>query len=297
MHDLDSWARHPQGSLVAGQPLVELQEFPAMDAPRRRIDPERPLAGIKVLDLTRVLAGPVAGRFLAAYGAEVLRLDPPHWDEEALEPEVTLGKRCAGLDLKQPDGRARFEKLLAEADILLHGYRADALANLGYDAAGLRKIRPGLIDVSLNAFGWKGPWQNRRGFDSLVQMSSGIADFGMRMSGNAKPTPLPVQALDMATGYLIAAAAAYALAQQGEQGAVLSARLSLARTAALLIPSRRDVPEDALAPETEADHDPRVEYTAWGPAQRVRFPVTIRGARSGWRYPAGPLRTAGPYWA
>ncbi len=95
-------------------------------------------------------------------------------------PEVTLGKRCARLDLHDPADRAVFENLLKDADILLHGYRADALEHLGFGAERRRQLAPGLIDVCLNAYGWSGPWQNRRGFDSLVQMSSGIAEAGQR---------------------------------------------------------------------------------------------------------------------
>ncbi|WP_286798822.1 CoA transferase, partial [Pseudomonas sp. UBA4034] len=123
----------------------------------------RPLAGLKVLDLTRVLAGPVASRFLAGLGADVLRIDSPTWDEPGVVPEMTLGKRCARLDLKTQDGRQLFEALLKDADLLFHGYRADALERLGYSADSLQRLAPGLIDVSLNAYGWSGPWRNRRG--------------------------------------------------------------------------------------------------------------------------------------
>ncbi len=149
-----------------------------------RIGPaDRPLRGVRVLDLTRVLAGPVATRFLAGFGAEVLRIDPPDWDEPGLVPDVTLGKRCARLDLRLPSDRAQLEALLAAADVLVHGYRPDALARLGLDAQRRQALRPGLVDVSLDAYGWSGPWAGRRGFDSLVQMSSGIADAGMRAAG------------------------------------------------------------------------------------------------------------------
>lgn len=138
----------------------------------------RPLAGIKVLDLTRVLAGPVATRFLAGLGARVLRIDPPDWDEPGVVPEVTLGKNCARLDLRQTADRARFEALLSDCDMIVHGYRPGALDRLGYGFDLRRALRPGLIDISLCAYGWSGPWAARRGFDSLVQMSCGIADRG-----------------------------------------------------------------------------------------------------------------------
>jgi hypothetical protein len=242
----------------------------------------QPLAGIKVLDLTRVLAGPIASRFLAGLGADVLRIDPPNWNEPGVVPEVTLGKRCARLDLHDANDRAVFDSLLKDADILLHGYRADALERLGYGAAERQRLAPGLIDVCLNAYGWSGPWQNRRGFDSLVQMSSGIAEAGMRWKTADKPTPLPVQALDHATGYLMAAAAITLLDGGG------SARLSLARTAKLLIENGPGT-DEALRAEDENDQGLLIEQTPWGPAHRLHVPLKITGTPLQWALPASEL--------
>ena len=149
-------------------------------------------------------------------------------------PEVTLGKRCARLDLEDGAGREQFEVLLSQADILMHGYRPGALDRLGYDQATRRSISPGLIDISLSAYGWSGPWATRRGFDSLVQMSVGIAETGMHWQRSTKPVPLPVQALDHATGYFMAATAIRAVTRRLEEGFGTEARLSLARTAKLL---------------------------------------------------------------
>ena len=197
------WQAHSQGQAVRAEPLIA-QEWTAIATARDwRPDPQRPLQGIRVLDLTRILAGPIATRLLAGLGAEVLRIDPPAWDEPAQAPEVTLGKRCARLDLRRPADRQRFAALLAEADILVHGYRADALEQLGYGDVQRRALNPSLIDVSLCAYGWSGPWALRRGYDSLVQMSCGIAAAGSAWQGVETPVPLPVQALDHATGYLL----------------------------------------------------------------------------------------------
>ena len=296
MRSIEAWTRHPQGQAVAGEPLVRWDEHPAAEAQEMPRDGARPLTGIRVLDLTRVLAGPVAGRFLAAYGADVLRIDPPDWDEPGIVPEVTLGKRCAGLNLKIRRDRATFDALVRGADILLHGYRPGALAALGYDSAALRTLNPRLIDVSLNAYGWTGPWSGRRGFDSLVQMSSGIAAYGMKRAGADRPVPLPVQALDHATGYLMAVAVLRALDRRRRSGRVLSGRLSLARTACLLVTTALEDAYADLAPETPDDFDPTVEETAWGPARRTRFPLRIDGIEPGWRYPAGKLRSAPAQW-
>ncbi|MYG51344.1 MAG: acyl-CoA transferase [Rhodospirillaceae bacterium] len=297
MRGLEAWRSHPQGAAVAAEPLVAWTEHLAVEPQVRPQDRAQPLGGIRVLDLTRVLAGPVAGRFLAAWGADVLRIDPPDWDEPAVVPEVTLGKRCAGLNLKNAEDRRTFDALVREADVLLHGYRPGALAALGYDSAALRALNPRLTDVSLNAYGWTGPWAGRRGFDSLVQMSSGIADHAMTRAGADRPVPLPVQALDHATGYLMAAAVLHALDRGRTSGKVLSARLSLARTACLLATTGRDEPYPGLAPQTPDDLDPAIEETAWGPAHRVRFPLQIDGMAVHWRYPAGNLRSAAAQWA
>ncbi|MFB0704087.1 CoA transferase [Pseudomonas protegens] len=297
MRSWAQWQAHPQGRAVNSEPLVHW--LPQADQRHKawsgRVD--RPLAGLKVLDLTRVLAGPVASRLLAGLGAEVLRIDPPHWNEPALEPEVTLGKRCARLDLHDLEQRALFEGLLAQADLLLHGYRADALEHLGYDAQARQKIAPGLIEVSLNAYGWSGPWRNRRGFDSLVQMSCGIAEAGMAWKAADRPVPLPVQALDHATGYLMAASALRALTRSlsGEQGA--SARLSLARTAQLLVDhSPSATAEIPLRAEDHEDQGLVLEQTPWGPARRLRVPLHINGTPVQWSCPATALGAHRPRW-
>lgn len=296
MRSIAEWDRHAQGRAVAAEPLVHMAAAGRTARPTRFPPPERPLRGIRVLDLTRVLAGPVATRLLAGYGAEVLRIDPPDWDEPGVVPEVTLGKRCARLDLRESRGRERFEALLSGADVLLHGYRPGALDRLGLDAAARRRLSPGLIDVSLSAYGWSGPWAPRRGFDSLVQMSAGIAERGMTWRGADGPVPLPVQALDHATGYLMAAAALRGITCRMAQGNGVEARLSLARTAKLLIEHVTDREEPPFAPETEVDRGAQIELTDWGSAQRILAPVRIGDAAMRWDHPARRLGSAEPRW-
>ena len=296
MHSLEEWCEHPQGQAVARDPLVIWDQHQLVEPQPKEFDSGRPLKRIRVLDLTRVLAGPVAGRFLAGYGADVLRIDPPNWDEPGVVPEVTLGKRCAGLNLRMPAELGIFRKLLANADILLHGYRPGALEGLGFGASELRRINPRLIDVSLNAYGWNGPWKLRRGFDSLVQMSSGIAEFGKRQAKSERPVPLPVQALDHATGYLLAASALHALSERRASGRVLSARLSLARVAHLLSSTARDASGPTFQPLRDADFSVEVEHTDWGPAHRVNYPLTVGAIKAAWDYGANDLRTADATW-
>ncbi|MEA1650947.1 CoA transferase [Nitrospirillum sp. BR 11164] len=296
MRGADAWAQHPQGQAVAASPLLTL-EAAGQGARDWRPDPARPLAGIRVLDLTRVLAGPTATRFLAGCGAQVLRIDPPGWEEPNLEPDMTLGKRCARLDLRRADDLAVLKRLLAQADVLVHGYRPDALARLGLDADSRRALNPGLVDVCLDAYGWDGPWAGRRGFDSLVQMSAGIAEAGMRLLGRDKPTPLPVQALDHATGYILAAMALRGLAHRARTGQGTVGRTALASTARLLLDGGAGVVDATpLAPETDADFNPVLEQTGWGPVRRLAPPVTVAGAPLAWDRPAGPLGGAAAVW-
>ena len=295
MRSWDQWQVHPQGQAVNAEPLIQLTSHPGQGSKPWTGSVARPLAGIKVLDLTRVLAGPIASRFLAGLGADVLRIDPPTWNEPGVVPEVTLGKRCARLDLSDKSDRDVFESLLKDTDILLHGYRADALERLGLGTNQRRQLNPGLIDVCLNAYGWNGPWQNRRGFDSLVQMSSGIAEAGMRWKSSDKPTPLPVQALDHATGYLMAASAIRLLAQRLSDGTGGSARLSLARTAKLLI-EHGPGPDESLRGEDQQDLGTLVEQTSWGPAHRLQVPLKITGTPLQWALPATELGSHPAQW-
>ena len=207
-----------------------------------------------------------------------------------------MGKRCARLNLEQAEDRQTFEHLLAQADLLLHGYRPGALEGLGYDQATLRRISPHLIDIALSAYGWSGPWASRRGFDSLVQMSTGIAHAGMLWKGVSIPTPLPVQALDQATGYLMAATAIRALTRRVVENIPTSGRLSLARTAKLLSDGGEAPSAHTLLPEKITDLSPIRELTAWGEAQRFQVPVTIEGAAMYWQLPACKLGSAAPSW-
>ena len=141
MRSIAAWDAHPQGRAVAAEPLIDVEDSPIVGSNDWRPSATRPLAGLKVLDLTRVLAGPIATRFLAGYGADLLRIDPPSWDEPGVIPEVALGKRCARLDLESAEDRATFERLLSEADLFVHGYRPGALDGLGYGAADRRAMQ------------------------------------------------------------------------------------------------------------------------------------------------------------
>ncbi len=297
MRSTEAWQHHPQGSVVAREPLACVTQASVSGAAHWLPSVVRPLEGIRVLDLTRVLAGPCATRFLAGFGAEVLRIDPPDWDEPGVVPDVTLGKRCARLDLRSAADKARFETLLTQADVLVHGYRPGALDALGFAEQERRRLAPALVEVSLDAYGWHGPWADRRGFDSLVQMSSGIADAGMRAAHAEQPVPLPVQALDHGTGYLMAAAAIRGITQRLQHGVGSVSRLSLARTAAFLLSFEGD-PSDEVGPAAtcEADWQTAVERTEWGSARRARPPLALSSTPMHWDLPASSLGSAQAAW-
>lgn len=296
MRSTRQWAEHPQGRAVLAEPLMRMETGDEAAAFEGAFDLLRPLRGLKVLDLTRVLAGPVATRFLAGFGADVLRIDPPSWQEPGVVPEVTPGKRCARLDLKTGAGRERFRALLLEADVLVHGYRSEALETLGLGSEVRASIRPGLIDVSLDAYGWSGPWANRRGFDSLVQMSCGIAEAGMRQAGADRPVPLPVQALDQGAGYLMAAAVLRGLTLRALERTGSRWRTSLARVGGFLAACPQGPVADPIGKAEPADYAQKVESTDWGPALRLRSPLSVGDAEMHWGRPAGELGASAAVW-
>lgn len=276
------WENHPQGIAVASEPLFAF--FGNVAQSRRflseKSENHRPLAGLRVLDLTRVLAGPIGARFLAAYGADVIRIDPPHFCESnSLLIETTRGKRTLGLDLKTNHGSAIFENLLRDADVLIHGYRPGAMEHLGFASDKLREINPGLVIVRHNAYGWTGPWNERRGFDSLVQMSCGIA----YSDANSKPQPLPAQALDYTTGYLIAAAACRGLLEKYQE-----TKISLARTA-LALTSQGQTSRIEMLPFGDLEPYLTREPSDWGEVSQLRCPGRIGSVRPEWKIPAGRL--------
>lgn len=297
MRSRTEWLEHPQGRAVSRDPLIGWQGPRYVKLRERpQATPARPLAGLRVLDLTRVLAGPVSTRTLAGFGAEVLRIDPPGWDEPGVIPDISLGKHCAYLDLKSTNGMERLQELLPQADVFVHGYRPGALDALGLTRAKRDELAPNRVEVTLNAYGWQGPWSTRRGFDSLVQMSAGIAHAGMGWADADKPTPLPVQALDHATGYLMAAAVLSALAEAASGNSIMHAHLSLARTAELLaVLGKDDVEAEPIIP-IPTDYSPVTEASGWGPGHRLRPALSLGDAVLQWDLPASKLGTSEPVW-
>lgn len=229
----EEWRRHPQAAALDTRPLVAVART-GDAAPRAWGGGETPLSGVRVLDLTRVIAGPVAARDLALAGADVLRIDSPRLPETPwIHLDTGPGKRSSLLDLDLPADRAVLEKLLDVADVVLTGYRPGALVRFGLGPEQLAARHPGVVTASVSAWGVAGPWAHRRGFDSIVQAATGI---GLRESADAdSPGALPVQALDHSTGHFLAAAITTALVEQRQRGGSLDVRMSLARVAHALL--------------------------------------------------------------
>jgi crotonobetainyl-CoA:carnitine CoA-transferase CaiB-like acyl-CoA transferase len=294
--------------------------LPFLDEPRRIAPVTRlPLQGIRICDLTWIVAGPTATRFLAACGAEVLRLDAPGSDESGsagrLPNDLMLGQRWAFLDLRQPEGKAHFLELLSQADVFVHSYRPDRIDEL-VPPQDRQQANPDLVEIALRTYGWTGPWQLRRGFDTLAQFSTGIAAATQawalekpqarlplvalgRLVDASRPRHMPVEALDLGSGYQMAAAAIRGLTRRLTTGRGSVSHLSLARTAAILT-DKGEVPEQEpaiklLAGETlDGPWEERVYSDGRGPVRRLRFPLDIGENPLFWEHPAETAGASNP---
>jgi CoA-transferase family III len=298
MRSPEEWARHPQAAAVESAPVVQIEKIgEAPPRPLRR--GQRPLLGLRVLDLTRIIAGPVAGRALAAHGADVMRIAAPRLPFiDWLVKDTGRGKLSAYADIATEDGRAALARLAGDADIVLQAYRPGALAVRGFGPADVAALRPGIVYGSLSAYGDLGPWASRRGFDSLVQTATGFNVAEAQAAGVEGPKELPCQALDHATGYLLAFGCIMARMRQAGEGGSWLVRVALARTGRWIwqlgrvengfscrLPSRDDVAdllEDSVSP--------------FGPMRAVRHAAQLSATPARWARPAVPLGTHPPVW-
>jgi crotonobetainyl-CoA:carnitine CoA-transferase CaiB-like acyl-CoA transferase len=291
------WDTHPQGRAIADLPLFTIEKI-GEAPPMPLAIADRPLAGIKVLDLTRVIAGPVCGRTLAVHGADVLLVSAPHLPAMApLVMDSGRGKLSTHLDLRDTHARAALTALLRNADMFVQGYRPGAIAASGFGPRDAARIRPGIIYVSLCAYGHAGPWAGRRGFDSLVQNANGLNAAEAEAAGAAEPKPLPAQALDHGTGYLMAFAAMSALARRAEEGGSWHVRASLAQTGHWFRNLGR---VDGLAcPDPDfAEVRDRLDDSAsgFGRLTAVRHAAVMSETPPRWARPSVPLGTHAPEW-
>jgi len=297
---LDEWDAHPHAAATRDLPLISVEQLSEADPLTDGViaPGTLPLDGLQVLDCSRVLAGPVAGQMLGSFGADVMRLGADHLPSVPVGVMSTgFGKRNASLDLRTDAGAFAMDELLADTDVWIDAYRPGALGNLDFSAERAAARRPGIVVVQVSAFDWTGPWGGRRGFDSIVQSTTGIRwaggaaatdEFGDPLDGG--PIGLPVQALDYATGFLAAGVAAQLVAHQRRVGGSWLARLSLLRTRNWLV--RRGGPlaftPEAVAVDARFLHDVDSDF---GRLTSVRPPAGRIGTAP------RRLGTSAPAWA
>ncbi|MDH2380270.1 CoA transferase [Bradyrhizobium sp. CER78] len=296
MRSYDEWSATPHAKELAKLPLISIEKI-GEAAPKPWPAGDRPLAGIRVLDLSRVIAGPVAGRTLAAHGADVLLISGP--DLPAI-PWLTIdtgrGKLTAFLELRSEEGRGVMRDLVAQADILSQGYRPQAIARLGFSPEEAARINPGIVYVTLSAYGHAGPWAERRGFDSLVQTTTGFNHAEGQAAGVDGPKELPAQMLDHATGYFMAFGAMMARARQAREGGSWHVRVSLAQTGRWLWNLGRldgglateDLKAEAVLPFIEQ------LPSGFGMLSSVRHAAVLSRTPAHWFRPAMPLGSNPP---
>ena len=298
MRSYDEWSALPQARALAALPVLTIEKI-GEAPPRPWPAGDRPLAGLRVLDLSRVIAGPVAGRTLAAHGADVMLVSGPDLPSIPwLVIDTGRGKLSCHLDLKSEQGRKGLRELLRNADIFSQGYRPQALAALGFAPHDLADMSPGIINVALSAYGHVGPWAERRGFDSLVQTATGFNHAEGAAAGVDGPKELPAQILDHATGYLMAFGAMMARLRQSREGGSWHVQVSLAQTGRWLWGLGR-LPEGLKTPDLNGEAiRPCLEQvpSAFGPLSAVSHAGGLSRTPAFWARPAVPLGHNAPQW-
>jgi CoA-transferase family III len=302
------WDAHPQAQALAGQPLLAIEPIAGGDAPPRAWPPLRPppaahaqpLTGLRVLDLTRILAGPVAGRCLAAHGADVLLVNGPHLPNIAAIADTSRGKLSTQIDLRTDAGRTTLHGLASQAHVFLQGYRPGALAGHGFSPEALAQRHPGIVVATLSAYGDSGPWAGRRGFDSLVQTATGFNLAEAAAAGSSTPKAQPVQILDYTAGHLLAFGIQAALWRQATQGGSWQVRVTLAGVAAWLRAMGQDTSGlAAQAPDAEAwMEDSSSGFGQGGPGRlrALRHAAWLSATPPYWRRPSMPPGSHPPAW-
>jgi crotonobetainyl-CoA:carnitine CoA-transferase CaiB-like acyl-CoA transferase len=296
MRSAEDWLATPQGAALAGQPLIGLERI-GEAPPQPLAAAGRPLAGLRVLDLTRIVAGPVGCKALAAHGAEVMRIASPKLPFIApLVVDYGRGKLSAYADLDREAGRAALRGLLQQADVFVQAYRPGGIAARGFSPEDAARLRPGIVYASLCAYGYAGPWAARRGFDSLVQTASGINHAEAQAAGIDAPKELPCQALDHASGYLLALGILAALKRRAEEGGSWHVRVSLARSGRWLqslgrVAGGLDCPDPVPGGELFEESE-----SGFGKLRAISHAARLSRTPARWTRPSVPLGSHPPRW-
>lgn len=294
----EEWTTHDQGRAVATMPLFEVTRI-GDSAPKPAGRGDRPLGGVRVLDLTHVLAGPTCARTLAEHGANVLRVGMnAHSDRSPMTLDTGHGKRSCVLDLKSDAGAQALRELISECDVFSQGYRPGAIANLGFSPERLAELRPGIIYVSLSAFGTRGPWRDRRGYDSVVQSVCGFTD---EVARDGEPRFLPVSSLDYTTGYLAAFLVMVALGRRAREGGSYHVSISLAQTGHYLDEFGRIDPAVAASRPKELPPQRLAQLlttsrTSFGNLHHLAPVAAMSLTPPHWERPTAPMDQGPPSW-
>lgn len=299
----EEWDASEQGRILAARPVVEVVKIGDSPPEPFSASPTRPLDGVRVLDLTRVLAGPTCARTLAQYGAEVLYVASPHLPStEGFVTDTNHGKLSTWLDLTQTVDRERLTELVRTGDVFSQGYRAGALDRLGFGPLELARLRPGIICTAINCYGHEGPWRDRPGWEQLAQTVTGLAHVhgGYAFGGELGPQLQPGAVTDYTTGFLAAFGTMIALDRRARYGGSYLVRVSLAQTGVWLrglgmAPAQK---LDAVRPLEEPEIDGwRLEReTGFGGMRFLRPAVQLSATPTGWARPVVPLGFHPPAW-
>jgi CoA-transferase family III len=297
LRSFDEWDATEQGKAVAALPLFRMKKVgDAKPLPIPALkETQLALEGVRVLDLTRILAGPVAGADLACFGADVMLVNSPHLPNIEALAETSRGKRSVHVDLRNSTGQSDLRQLISGAHVFIQGYRPGGLASLGFAHEQLAAMRPGIVTVSLSAYGSEGPWRDRKGFDSLLQTAMGFNVAEAQAYGESKPRAMPLQIIDHATGHLMAFLVSVALCRQQTEGGSWHIEVSLAQTAHWLRMLGRDDPYAGLA---QLDVTPYLQTTAsgFGELKAVSPSAQLGRTPAHWRRLSVPPGFDAPRW-
>ncbi|MGC4062517.1 MAG: CoA transferase [Aquabacterium sp.] len=298
----DEWDAHPQALALAAQDTVSIERIVGDDVPDAAplawpalTDHARPLQGLRVLDLTRILAGPVAGRTLAGHGADVMLVNSPKLPNIDAIADTSRGKLSTHIDLRSAMGQAQLQTLAQAAHVFLQAYRPGGLADLGWSPQALARLRPGIVVVSLSAYGPHGPWAQRRGFDSLVQTATGFNMAEADAAGAPEPKAMPLQILDYAAGHLLAFGAQAALWRQAREGGSWHVQVSLAGVGRWLRGLGR-VPDGLNAVRPDMKPYMVEEASGFGQLLAMRHAASLSHTPPHWDRPSMPPGTHPPVW-